>query len=98
MHYGSIKELSLEISTPQALPLLRQLLAGLSPLLRSGFDPKPIHTGYVLDNMALGETSLEVGLLCFLPLITFHQFSILIFIFILLLSEEQLRRPENYKK
>jgi hypothetical protein len=77
--------------------LLRQLFAGLPPL-RSGFDPKPIYRGYVVDNMALGQTSHQAGLLYFLLLVTFHQYSILIFIFILLLLEEQPGKTRKLQK
>jgi len=89
----------MEFSTPQALPLLRQLFAGLPPL-RSGFDRKPIYRGYVVDNMALGQTAHQVDLLNFFPLVTFHQYSILIFIFIfiLLLSKEQSGKAGELQK
>jgi hypothetical protein len=37
-----------------AVPWLRRLVAGLPPR-RSGFDPGPVHVGFVVDKVALGQ-------------------------------------------
>jgi hypothetical protein len=37
-----------------AVPWLRRLVAGLSPL-RPGFDPGSVHVGFVVDKVALGQ-------------------------------------------
>ena len=38
----------------KAVPWLRRLVAGLSPL-RPGFDPGSVHVGFVVDKVALGQ-------------------------------------------
>jgi hypothetical protein len=38
----------------QAVPWLRRLVAGLSPR-RPRFDPGPVHVGFVVDKVALGQ-------------------------------------------
>jgi hypothetical protein len=40
------------------MPWLRQLVSGVSPQ-RPGFDPRPMHVGYV-DYVALTQVSLQV--------------------------------------
>jgi hypothetical protein len=40
----------------QAVPLLRRLVAGLSPR-RPGFTPVSVHVGFVVDKVALGQVS-----------------------------------------
>jgi hypothetical protein len=42
-----------------AVPWLRRLVAGLSPL-RPGFDPGSVHVGLVVDNVALGQVFVRV--------------------------------------
>jgi hypothetical protein len=37
-----------------ALPWFRQLVADLS-MVRPSFNPRPIHVGFVVDKVALGE-------------------------------------------
>jgi hypothetical protein len=37
-----------------AVPWLRRLVAGLSPL-RPGFDPGSVHVGFVVDKVTLGQ-------------------------------------------
>jgi hypothetical protein len=41
-------------NTPQAVPWLRRLAAGLPPR-RPGFDPGSVHVGFVVDEVALGQ-------------------------------------------
>jgi hypothetical protein len=41
----------------KTVPWPRWLAAGLSPQ-RSRFAPKPVHVGFVLDKVALGQVSL----------------------------------------
>jgi hypothetical protein len=38
----------------RAVPWLRRLFTGLSPL-RAGFDPGSVHVGFVVDKVALGQ-------------------------------------------
>jgi hypothetical protein len=38
----------------EAVPWLRRLAAGLPPG-RPGFDPGPVHVGFVVDKVALGQ-------------------------------------------
>lgn len=63
---------------------LRRLVAGVSQL-RSGFNSGPVHVTFVADAVALGQFfSQYFG---FVPSITLHQCSILIFFYIILLTE-----------
>jgi hypothetical protein len=56
---------------PWAVPLLRSLVAGLSPR-RPGFVPGSIHAGFVMEKVALGQGFLRV--LRFSPVnIPFHR-------------------------
>jgi hypothetical protein len=41
-------------SVGMAVPWLRRLVAGLSPR-RPRFEPGPVHVGFVVNNMALGQ-------------------------------------------
>jgi hypothetical protein len=41
------------------VPWLRRLVAGLSPR-RPGFDPSPVHVGFMVDKVALGQVSPRV--------------------------------------
>jgi hypothetical protein len=42
-----------------AVPWLRRLVAGLSPR-RPGFNPGPVHVGFMVDKVALGQVFLRV--------------------------------------
>jgi hypothetical protein len=42
------------ITFNKAVPWLRRLVAGLPPR-RPGFNPEPVHVGFVLDKVALGQ-------------------------------------------
>jgi len=64
-------------------PWLRRLVSGLTPR-RSGFDPRPVHLIFVMFKVALWHFSLPV--LQFPLSVPFHQWSILIFIYMLLLQ------------
>jgi hypothetical protein len=45
------------VQATEAMPWLRQLVAGLSPQ-RPGFVPESVHMGFVLDEVALGQVFL----------------------------------------
>jgi hypothetical protein len=84
-----IELLCVAVSTVQAneaLSWLRRLVAGLSPR-RSWFDPRSVSVGSVVDKVALAQVSVRV--LQFFLSLSFHQYSVLIFIVTLLLSEGQ---------
>jgi len=80
----------------KAVPHFRRSVAGLSRL-RSGFDPSTVHMRFVVNKMTLGEVLLPAFLF---PLsVSFHQYSILIFIYTLLLPEKQMGKVWGpYKK
>jgi hypothetical protein len=42
-----------------AVPWLRRLVSGLSPR-RTGFDPRSVHVGFVMDEVALGQVFTRV--------------------------------------
>ena len=80
-----IELLCVAVSTVQAneaLSWLRRLVAGLSTR-RSWFDPRSVSVGSVVDKVALSQYfSFPLSL-------SFHQYCVLIFVIILLLSEGQ---------
>jgi hypothetical protein len=43
----------------KAVPHLRRLVSGILPR-RPGFTPRPIHVGFVVDKVALGQVFLQV--------------------------------------
>jgi hypothetical protein len=66
-----------------AIPWLRPLVDGLS-LRWPGFDPITVHVTFLLDKLALGQVYEHFGF----PLsASFHQCSIFIFMYTLLLKE-----------
>jgi hypothetical protein len=42
------------INAKEFMPWLRRLVAGVSPR-RAGFDPKPVHVGFVVDKVAVEQ-------------------------------------------
>jgi hypothetical protein len=68
---SSIPELGVTLLL--AVPWLRRLVAGLSPR-RPRFDPRPVHLGFVVDKVALGQVFSLV--LLFSLSISFYQCSI----------------------
>jgi len=56
------------------VPWLKQLIVGQS-LHRSMFDSRPVHVGYVVDEVAMGKA---IHKCCGFPLpVSFHQCSVL---------------------
>jgi hypothetical protein len=57
---------------------MAQAVSHCLSLWRPGFAPRSVHVGFVVDKVALGQVLFQV--LRFLPSITFHSGSILIYI------------------
>jgi len=66
-----------EYKAEGSMPWLKQIAAGLF-LQRPRFNPRPVHVGFVVNKVALGQALVFSGYLCSLMSASFYPCSILI--------------------